>query len=339
MTVEDACNRLRMAGRPRTRMSPEEIALRHAGEQFRVFMRRHDGRPPTLRAVMWGPRGPHGDIEFTARFEERASVRAPTPHTPGDRAGEDWHWLVPAHEAQGLEPYSQRGERHFYAVYYRAFEDHMVELEVRHIREQLIEASRYATSPDLIYALQRQLAEREEHARRHHRVDPELTYAIGRAMVPPPAVSTLTMADVVSAMQAMPRFPPEVDYGRAYRELRDRMFGELYRDASQADGKAETLLKSWLSPSQLAQYAKTKSFEVIGSATGKRYRINHGRQMNIDEIDAKGNKLCGWCFLPQGGLVAGDCMLAQKIALETNETAALKVANKLGGGIDRKSVV
>jgi hypothetical protein len=36
----------------------------------------------------------------------------------------------------------------------------------------------------------------------------------------------------------------------------------------------------------------------------------------------------GWCFVPSGHLVAGDVMLAQKIALETNERAALVVANK-----------
>jgi hypothetical protein len=30
--------------------------------------------------------------------------------------------------------------------------------------------------------------------------------------------------------------------------------------------------------------------------------------------------------LPEGGLVAGDCMLAQKIALENCEAAALRVA-------------
>jgi hypothetical protein len=35
----------------------------------------------------------------------------------------------------------------------------------------------------------------------------------------------------------------------------------------------------------------------------------------------------GWCFLPADRLVAADIMLAQKIALETNEHNALKVAN------------
>jgi hypothetical protein len=34
----------------------------------------------------------------------------------------------------------------------------------------------------------------------------------------------------------------------------------------------------------------------------------------------------GKCFLPEGDLVAGDCMLAQKIALENRESAVLKVA-------------
>jgi hypothetical protein len=30
-----------------------------------------------------------------------------------------------------------------------------------------------------------------------------------------------------------------------------------------------------------------------------------------------GDKVCAWCFVPEGNLAAGDCMLAQKIALET----------------------
>jgi hypothetical protein len=36
----------------------------------------------------------------------------------------------------------------------------------------------------------------------------------------------------------------------------------------------------------------------------------------------------GWCFVPEGSLVAGDVMLAQKIALETSEYAALAVARR-----------
>jgi hypothetical protein len=67
---------------------------------------------------------------------------------------------------------------------------------------------------------------------------------------------------------------------------------------------------------------------VIGGRTGRRYRIRYGRQMNIDQIDRNGGRICGWCFVPQGRLVAGDVMLAQKIALELFEPEALKVARR-----------
>jgi hypothetical protein len=50
--------------------------------------------------------------------------------------------------------------------------------------------------------------------------------------------------------------------------------------------------------------------------------------MNIHELDGAGRPRVGWCFVPKGYLVAGDVMLAQKIALETDERGALTVANK-----------
>jgi hypothetical protein len=50
--------------------------------------------------------------------------------------------------------------------------------------------------------------------------------------------------------------------------------------------------------------------------------------MNVDELDSVGNRVCEWCFLPEGKLAAGDVMLAQKIALETFESQALAVANR-----------
>jgi hypothetical protein len=38
--------------------------------------------------------------------------------------------------------------------------------------------------------------------------------------------------------------------------------------------------------------------------------------------------VCGWCFFPQGSLVAGDIMLAQKLSLELYEVETLRVANR-----------
>jgi hypothetical protein len=37
----------------------------------------------------------------------------------------------------------------------------------------------------------------------------------------------------------------------------------------------------------------------------------------------------GLCFMPVGRLVAGDVILAQRIALEADEHSALKVANRI----------
>ena len=45
-----------------------------------------------------------------------------------------------------------------------------------------------------------------------------------------------------------------------------------------------------------------------------------------NELDDAGHPKMGWCFLPEGRLVPGDVMLAQKIALETSEIRTLSVA-------------
>ena len=92
--------------------------------------------------------------------------------------------------------------------------------------------------------------------------------------------------------------------------------------------KGLRLLREWLSPEQLAQYDAHNYFDVTGCHSGKRYRICHGRAANICELDYAGRPRVGWCFIPNDRLVPGDVMLAQKIALETDESAALRVAKK-----------
>jgi hypothetical protein len=82
----------------------------------------------------------------------------------------------------------------------------------------------------------------------------------------------------------------------------------------------------WLAPKQLQQFEAGRYFDVIGCDTGKRYRIRYGRSMNVIELDAAGRPESGWCFVPDGYLAPGDVMLAQKIALETDERGALAVA-------------
>jgi hypothetical protein len=118
------------------------------------------------------------------------------------------------------------------------------------------------------------------------------------------------------------------------RSLLDRCWRAITTETATARGRA--LLKDWLSPEQRAQFEATKSFEVVGCHTGKRYCIEYGEAANVFEIDEAGCPVMGWCFLPKGGLVAGDVMLAQKIALENDERAALLVARRFLVNIRRR---
>jgi hypothetical protein len=103
---------------------------------------------------------------------------------------------------------------------------------------------------------------------------------------------------------------------------------QIFSQRRKAEQRAYALLKRWLSHKQIAQLERHGYFEVRGSHSGKRYRISRDRIMNIDELDSEGSRVAVWCFGPMGNLPLGDNMLAQKIALETDEQAALAVANR-----------
>ena len=137
--------------------------------------------------------------------------------------------------------------------------------------------------------------------------------------------------------------------GRRARALRDRLRRQPDRiDPSSRlvlgfryggrEARGLELLREWLSSEQSAQYDAKSYFEVTGCHSGKRYRISHGNSMNIHELDGAGHPCVGWCFVPKGYLVAGDVMLAQKIALETDERGALTVANKFSVPTGRRNM-
>jgi hypothetical protein len=94
------------------------------------------------------------------------------------------------------------------------------------------------------------------------------------------------------------------------------------------EGRSLRLLREWLSPAQREQFARTGYFEVVGSDSGKRYRIHAGASLNVCEIDERGRLQGGWCFMPIGVLPIGDVMLAQKIMLETCEGQVRAVARR-----------
>jgi hypothetical protein len=101
-----------------------------------------------------------------------------------------------------------------------------------------------------------------------------------------------------------------------------------YRDENTPEARGLRLLRTWLTPSQFEQFDAKGHFHVIGSATERKYRIQHGTSMNVYELDDTGHLKMGWCFVPQGCVVAGNVMLAQRIALETSESRALVVAKR-----------
>jgi hypothetical protein len=120
-----------------------------------------------------------------------------------------------------------------------------------------------------------------------------------------------------------------------WAQQRDQLAGSVFFLRSSSDGGSKRaqergirLLKQNLAPTQRQQLDKYGFFDVVGGSTGKRYRIRNGRQMNIEQLDKNGRRVCGWCFFPQGNLVAGDVMLAQKMALELYEVEALNIANR-----------
>jgi hypothetical protein len=112
---------------------------------------------------------------------------------------------------------------------------------------------------------------------------------------------------------------------RSRLEALRRLFIHYYNEKD-PHARGLRLLRAWLSPPQLEQFNARRHFDVIGCATGRRYRIHYGTSMNVYELDDAGRPKIGWCFLPEGRLVPGDVMLAQKIALETSEIRALSVA-------------
>lgn len=85
------------------------------------------------------------------------------------------------------------------------------------------------------------------------------------------------------------------------------------------------LLRSWLTPVQLEQFERDRSFDVAGSHSGRIYRILAHPSYNV-MWTASAHLGVRLCFqVPNVPL--GDELLAQKLTLENDEPAALRVAN------------
>ena len=96
----------------------------------------------------------------------------------------------------------------------------------------------------------------------------------------------------------------------------------------EAASKGRQLLLDNLTPKQRQQYGRFGYFDVVGSKTSKRYRICHGTSRNVYELVDDNQLGTCYCFVPSSSLVAGDCVLAQKIILENCEEEALRMAER-----------
>ena len=114
-------------------------------------------------------------------------------------------------------------------------------------------------------------------------------------------------------------------------ELRLAAIQELYRLSERErtpDARSRQLLRSWLPPGQLETFDKEGYLDVVGSATGRTYRIYYSSVSNIRELNDTGVPVEGLCFVPAAALPIGDVVLAQKIVLENDEPRALAIANR-----------
>ena len=116
---------------------------------------------------------------------------------------------------------------------------------------------------------------------------------------------------------------------RSARDLSaDHLIASARRSRREAELRGAQLLSAHLSREQRNEYERRGYFHVTGSDTGKRYRIQHGQQMNMEELDEHGRRVRVLCFMPEGRVPLGDVLLAQKVALELFEADALRVANR-----------
>ncbi len=111
---------------------------------------------------------------------------------------------------------------------------------------------------------------------------------------------------------------------RRLKALGFRPAGARYIDSSE-----------WLSLKQLNSLDRHGYFDVVGSETATRHRIDLGTALNIEPMRENGRSLGSWCVVSKGDLVARDVMLAQKIALETDERGTLSVAVLYAGARSR----
>lgn len=101
---------------------------------------------------------------------------------------------------------------------------------------------------------------------------------------------------------------------------------ERERKQKEANERADSLLKSFLTPEQVEQLDKLKCV-IVTTPGGNTYKIERA---TVKELNPEGKVKASFCIHPDYsfGLPSGDSMLAKLLMLETDEKKFLKIANK-----------
>lgn len=220
--------------------------------------------------------------------------------------------IVIPRQLQGGRDYDQA---RLLPLWSRLYEDEALNRELRAARDRVMAQIARVQDPEAVGYLHQSLSREMEYIRRGHLGRGERAEARAPRVVPFPE------APVRRTGHTPLRHPG----WQAAAELNALAQNEA---TAAAQTRGEQLLRRHLSPSQRADYDLNRRFDVVGCGSGKTYRINFGRQLNIFELDRRGRHKWTWCFLPSGGLCEADIMLGQKVALENFERQALEVANK-----------
>lgn len=117
----------------------------------------------------------------------------------------------------------------------------------------------------------------------------------------------------------------EQKQARLVREEQARLAAEeRKRKESEAKERAERLLISQLNAVQLQQLKEMDAFMV--ELQTRRYKVRRGQR--VIELDKDGKQVAQYCIHPTDSVPPADVMLSQKLLLEHDEAAFLRIANR-----------
>lgn len=113
----------------------------------------------------------------------------------------------------------------------------------------------------------------------------------------------------------------------AIAEKHRKEFEERQRKEAAAKKRAERLLKRHLDSEQLRQYAKNKTFRVVGG-DGASYEVRPNWSGHVERLNSKGEPVERYCIHPDSLVPIPDNQLIAKLMLEAEPERFKRIANR-----------